>query len=396
MYLHLTDIPRIYREDNYTQIELERKTRRWSGYSLYSHHFWGGRRLLKLLEIEQRRTAPVVSDDEESASSPSVISLGSLSSPSVISLGSLSSNSIASRLSNRSISNNDVNPVNNEIEPPFILTARAWKLENGRVQRAWNKRSERVNKLVKNGLIEVIPPPIEKMDKVKLICDDIQHGWNLVTKKFRRGLKRYESKSSGHIISLGKERIQRRKAAYICLSAFPSLVKAVFGDNYCLLPRENIVKQTKKCIIIHIFSAESINSLLTLSGENPCELTKQAYTFQMSGKIEYDERGVSKTGYIVHETKSHLQVMRIDGSIFNIRKPTYDENRVQMLDNGERVCYDITQSMNIVEDRNGGIKMSWIHPIRIIITRNAEQNFRLLGNYFVKNASGVVDELLSS
>ena len=71
-----------------------------------------------------------------------------------------------------------------EREPPFTLVSKAWKLENNRVQRSWNKRAGRLNTLEQVGIIENVPEPIAEANKDELICETMQHNWNVITKKF--------------------------------------------------------------------------------------------------------------------------------------------------------------------------------------------------------------------
>ena len=189
----------------------------------------------------------------------------------------------------------------------------------------------------------------------------------------------------------------------------PLVLKGVFGCDFCLTPCEIIVHKTKNMTVLHIFSAERCNDILKLAGECPGSIQKQDNNFQLAGKVTYSEQGEDKTGYIVHETNTYLQVMKLNGFMFNMNKPSYTTERVSFQENGEKLCYDITDTVSLIEDNHdrscqpsyylgndAGIELVWIDPIRIIITKNAEYNFRLLGNYFVRNAAGEIDEVLSS
>jgi len=186
-----------------------------------------------------------------------------------------------------------------------------------------------------------------------LICKDIQHNWNIAIKKFRRGMKAYGSKSFGCGISLRKERVQRCKAAYIYFNVIPTLVKSIFGKDYSRVPRENIIEYSKNCTIMYVHSAERINYILTLAGENPCALTKQDKTFQLCRKVNYKERSEEKTSYVLHETNTHLQVLKLDNTLYNIPKLKYCEEIMQYQPNGEWLCYDLQHESDIVEDENG-------------------------------------------
>ena len=148
---------------------------------------------------------------------------------------------------------------------------------------------------------------------------------------------------------------------------------------------------------------------MQLAGDCPGSVHKSDKTFQLAGKVEYTENGEDKTGYILHESTTHYQVIRLDQSIFNIRKLTYMLDQLSYHENGEALCYDLSQSLEVVAANDDtlaqpsyylgnqhGIELTWIYPIKILVTKNRENNFRLLGNYYVRGDDRVIDELLSS
>ena len=294
-------------------------------------------------------------------------------------------------------------------EHPSITLSRQWNLENSCIQRAWKRRAERLNKIAIPGLVNEIPRPIELKDKKEIICNTLQHNWNICRKKFRRALRSKQSKHSMKVLTFGQERVMRAKKAYVTLYVTPLLIEALFGEKYSLVPRKAIVYQSKHMIVMHFFSVERLNQILQLAGDCPGSVHKSDKTFQLAGKVEYTENGEDKTGYILHESTTHYQVIRLDQSIFNIRKPTYTLDRLSYHENGEVLCYDLSQSLEVVaanDDTSAqpsyylgnqhGIELTWIYPVRILVTKNGENNFRLLGNYYVRGDDGAIDELLSS
>ena len=110
----------------------------------------------------------------------------------------------------------------------------------------------------------------------------------------------------------------RAKKAYVTLYVTPLLIEALFGEKYSLVPREAIVYQSKHMIVMHFFSVERLNQILQLAGDCPSSVHKSDKTFQLAGKVEYSENGEDKTGYILHESTTHYQVIRLNQSIFNI------------------------------------------------------------------------------
>ena len=69
--------------------ELSKRSNRWKGNTLYGHHYWRNERIKRRLEIEERRSAPIVpgivsdsdsdskSDSDSDSNSASVITIGS-------------------------------------------------------------------------------------------------------------------------------------------------------------------------------------------------------------------------------------------------------------------------------------------------------------------------------
>ena len=405
MYFHLHDIRRINNQHNWTDSELSRHSSRWKGNTLYGHHYWRNERIKRRLEIEEHRSAPIVpgivSDSDSDSKSDSDSDSNSAS---VITIGS----STSSRLSSISVA--PILIIDNEPkEHPSITLSRLWNLENSRIQRAWKQRAEQLNKIKIPGLVNEIPRPIELKNKKEIICITLQNNWNICCKKFLRALQSKQSKHSMKVLQLGQERVMYAKKAYVTLYVTPLLIEALFGKKYSLVPHETIVYQSKHMIVIHFFSVEHLNQILQLAGDCPGSVHKSDKTFQLAGKVEYTENGEDKTGYILHESTTHYQVIRLDQSIFNIRKPTYTLDRLSYHENGEVLCYDLSQSLEVVAENDDmsaqpsyylgnqhGIELTWIYPVRILVTKNGKNNFRLLGNYYVRGDDGAIDELLSS
>ena len=133
MYFHLHDIRRINNQHNWTDSELSRRSSRWKGNTLYGHHYWRNERIKRRLEIEERRSAPIVpgivSDSDSDSKSDSDSDSNSAS---VITIGS----STSSRLSSIAVA--PVLIIDNEPkEHPSITLSRLWNLENSRIQQAW-------------------------------------------------------------------------------------------------------------------------------------------------------------------------------------------------------------------------------------------------------------------
>ena len=112
------------------------------------------------------------------------------------------------------------------------------------------------------GIINKIPEPIAEANKDELICETMQHNWNVIIKKFRRALRSKQMKKSTQVLSIRKERVQRCKKVYVAVYITPLVLKGVFGCDFCLTPREIIVHQTKNMTVLHIFSAENCNYIL--------------------------------------------------------------------------------------------------------------------------------------
>ena len=73
-------------------------------------------------------------------------------------------------------------------------------------------------------------------------------------------------------MSFGGEQVMHAKKAYVSFYAIPLLIKALFNVVFSLIPHEIIISQTKRVILLHIFSSERLNQILQLAGECPSSI----------------------------------------------------------------------------------------------------------------------------
>ena len=132
-----------------------------------------------------------------------------------------------------------------------------------------------------------------------------------------------------------------------------------------------------------------INQILKLANQEASCCAKKGYQFQLCSKVDYRVTGDlssqgAKTGYCLDETQSHLQLLPVLNQIINVPKPVYDESEAIFDDDKyQKICYTLGAT---------DYDVKWACPIRIVILKNAYENFRLYANYCVTNPDRLINE----
>lgn len=247
------------------------------------------------------------------------------------------------------------------------------------------------------GQFEIPPETITELDPKDLVLENLRHNWLDFSKKIYCGLKsRNDDTESGTIIIFGFERVRLSYSLYVSYYASPSLLKSLFGNHFSQIQPQNIVRRTKRTMIIHLYSATMINNVLTLSCECASKTMKRGYTFQLCGKVDFVDSGsgIEKTGYIINETNTHFQVLCLNGSICNMRRPEYDETAA-IYNNRELIVYQYQISNTVYSGHTNDsfiIQITTIYPVRIQLLEFADMNLKILGQYFVTDPHNNINE----
>ena len=114
----------------------------------------------------------------------------------------------------------------------------------------------------------------------------------------------------------------------------------------------------------------------------------------MCGKVDFVDSGIKKTGYIIDETNTHFQVLCLNGSICNMRRPEYDETAATY-NNRELITYRYQNSNAVFSGLTNDsyiVQITTIYPVRIQVLEFADMNLKILGQYFVADPHNNIDK----
>ena len=174
-----------------------------------------------------------------------------------------------------------------------------------------------------------------------------------------------------------------------------------------------LVESTKHKKIYHIWSADRINEILSHEGEEASNCIKKYYKFQLCAKVDYvigDDGDKIKSGYVMHETNLHIQVLTMNETFISFQKPKYNKLRMTTDKGYNKIAYNLNDEdlvVNVVEDENcsnnnrnrynqvdrkpsvyvgtslalNEAKLVWVYPIRVVILERAQLNLRIYSDY---------------
>ena len=153
--------------------------------------------------------------------------------------------------------------------------------------------------------------------------------------------------------------------------------------------------------------------MLNFTNKVASNIKKNGYLFQLCGKVDYNDGENTKTCYVLHETRTHLQMITVRNRIINIQKPKYSEQDVTYIgtNNEEINSYNFEGSREIFNtigsdgllpsyylgaNTNESTGIVRVSPIRIIVYINSSLNVRIYSDYVVRNPDYSINETLSS
>ena len=141
-----------------------------------------------------------------------------------------------------------------------------------------------------------------------------------------------KEKESQRFFIIGVERIKRGHKVALQATFTPSLLKVIFGIDAGLDSTADVlVKQSRCRYIFHVWSADRINEILSFTNEVASKRKKKGYLFQLCGKVDYNDGENTKSFYVLHESRTHIQMITVSNRIVNIRKLKYIEKDISYI-----------------------------------------------------------------
>ena len=169
------------------------------------------------------------------------------------------------------------------------------------------------NQIVKGNLFSNLPSTLEERTTFDLLCSDMTHVYVRFISTMQRAIPIEDYNHINRRWKFGDERIRQGCKIHKFSQITPSLLDAMFGDNFSLLERFELIKSTDYQTTIHIASAKRLTSLFCMGQDfyptgPSVYIDKYDYKHMLCGKVYFynlDDNGSvtsSETfGYIIND-----------------------------------------------------------------------------------------------
>ena len=300
---HIINLPR-------SKKELNNGNRNRKGYHTYVSHFFSD---FELLAKEEQETAMVdygIWDDTDDASLDSTMTPRTVKSYEVLKMASI-----------------------------------RWKKYSIKHQTAWKERAAALNLLPVDGKLKRLPNKLKIPSLNTNVIDSVKHDWNYIVGLFRSAiLRKPRSGESERRYKFGDEEVVLGNQVYRAFHLNFLVRLVLLGDDFDGLKEWEIVKKTKRVVVIHIASYTRMCKLFQIAGLSAVSFLKDSFTYTCAGKVSLLSKSSNLTmiGYVMRETKSSFTVRCGRAKEIVVRKPRL-ENGIYMYDN----CCDYSKDVYI-------------------------------------------------
>ena len=240
---------------------------------------------------------------------------------------------------------------------------------------AWSDRADALNERRVPGLYVKIPADLGVDEEVtRNVLRAMSMDWSNMVRLLRQCITRKPKTIDSQVICcFGDERV---KIGSQTLRSFnlPFLLRlSLFGENNRKLYDYELVKETKRCSVIHISSMARIQELFTVTEECGCKFEYEDVIISCSGKVNVQDGNKNILGYIVDENRSSVKVQ---------------------LENNEIVWFDRVMLFYTKKNRQRIITQYW--PIRLLInSSNGDSKLTLNRVTFTCDSNKIITSLTS-
>jgi len=169
----------------------------------------------------------------------------------------------------------------------------------------------------------------------------------------------------------GKERVQIKSQSFASFQLNHLINLCIFGKDYNLLSKSELVYQSTRVTIIHISSIERVKKLLTIDGVSAATFEENNLSFSASPKAYVICDGQEIEGYVLRRRNSNLIIRTSNNDIVECRAPKWVENL-------QKYQYFIQEGRAYVKE---------FAPIRFLVSAHGEVKITLY-RYTVDIQSG--------
>ena len=257
-----------------------------------------------------------------------------------------------------------------------------WRTLGSNMKDAWRIRAESLNARPRNdGRFESLPTAIEESNLKEYVLENLTSEWQQIVKVFKNmSTKRKSSNEDKRETSymFGNERVIIGAQVYRLFYLSPLLSRTIFGSPlFSSLTWYELKYDTKKNVVIHIYSHRRIMELLTYGGLSAASFLhsnpESNFKYKICGKVNLKRTrdGKNVIGYIVdeHNENDMLDIKLYElidpetgrDTVIKVKRPPYNREHGGYM-------YDADEE-NVPVGQIETYSLSQIWPTRIKINR---------------------------
>ena len=211
------------------------------------------------------------------------------------------------------------------------VAARKWAASDDSLKEAWKERASELNERPRNdGKFESVPTVIVDTSMYKNVMHSLTLDWRNFANSMKHSMITNRQKmveTSEKAYKFGNESVKLHSQCYRSLYMNYLLKISIFGQPPFyppLLPHE-IVRRTKKEVIIHFYSHRRISELFCFGGLNATEICNHGLKYYCCAKANLKDGKKNIIGYVMDEKGDELHI-RIDGrdEMVIVKRPKYN------------------------------------------------------------------------
>ena len=222
-------------------------------------------------------------------------------------------------------------PIQPRASDVMKAAARKWAATDEDFKKAWKDRASELNERPRNdGKFENVPTVIVDTSMYQNVMQSLTLDWRNFANSMKRAMIMNSKKmveTSEKEFKFGNESVKLHSQCYRSFYINHLLKISIFGQPPFyppLLPHE-IVRRTKKEVIIHFYSHRRISELFSFGGLNATEIYTHGVKYYCCAKANLKDGKKNIIGYVMDEKGNELHI-RIDGrdEMVIVNRPKYN------------------------------------------------------------------------
>lgn len=247
------------------------------------------------------------------------------------------------------------------------------------IRECWKERATLLNSRPLFGQFRHLPKEVGKttISMFSAVQYSMIRAWGRTCKVFRSAMMNGPSRNMSEKqyamgcakkTKVGSQSFRRTSMEYL-------IHLCLFGHDYTKLHKKEIIHKRKGSTIVHIASLKRLKKLFTMSGKCAIDFSVNGLVYNCAGKVNIIRNGRNVTGFIIEEEGRCFWKVQLSSTseVVTVMKAKYVWNAVD----GGKYVYPHSASH--------GMKVTYYWPVRMKFQHNGIDNWSFLLNRIVYN-----------